>query len=304
MKVLMITADKQLFVEGTPPYERLQLQKKYADIVPVFWGHGSLLAPFGVKGDFDVVTVQDPFWRGIVGLIISFYKKARFNVQVHTDLFAQSFMRRALAHVVLGQADSIRVVSNKLKTQVERLDVVVPIKVLPIFLDIERLTAIPRSEGYGDTKTILWVGRFEVEKDPARAIDILKEVRQKGVDAELVMLGAGSLKEKLEQKANGLPITFPGWSDPAPYLASADVVLNTSHYEGYGASIVEALAVGVPVVSPDVGVAQEAGAVIAPREGLATAVVLTLNSGVQGELKIPILSSDEWGKQWSETLEY
>lgn len=298
----MITGDRQLFVECTPPYERLQLQKKYADIVPVFWGRGALFTAFKTRGSFDVVTVQDPFWRGVVGLMISFYKRARFNVQVHTDLSAQSLVRRMLARVVLHHADSVRVVSKKLQTQVEELGVRAPISVLPIFLDIERLTSTPRSEGYGDTKTILWVGRFESEKDPARAISILKEVREKEIEAELIMLGAGSLKETLQEKAKDLPVTFPGWSDPAPYLASADVVLNTSKYEGYGAVITEALAVGMPVVAPDVGVAKEAGAIIAPREALGEAVIEALRSGVRGELKIPILSSDEWGKQWKETL--
>jgi hypothetical protein len=116
------------------------------------------------------------------------------------------------------------------------------------------------------------------------------------------MLGEGSLENSLKNDAKGLPVIFHGWQDPAPFLVSADVLINTSYYEGYGASIVEALVAGVPVVAPDVGVAKEAGAVIAKRSNLANSVVEVLRSGKRGEIKIPILSEKEWGLFWSETL--
>lgn len=66
---------------------------------------------------------------------------------------------------------------------------------------------------------------------------------------------------------------------PAVFLETADVVLCTSLYESWGASIVEALAAGVPVVAPDVGVAKEAGATVVPRAQLAEAVVRVLEEG-------------------------
>ncbi len=305
-KILMITGDKNLFIQDTSPHERLEIQKKYADITPVFWGRGALLAPFKESGVFDIVTVQDPFWRGLVGLYISIYKRARFNVQLHTDLSSQSLLRKIIARIVLRYADSIRVVSSKLKTQVENLGVSASVKVLPIFLDIDRFIAISKDKTSTDKKTILWIGRFEEEKDPSLAIKTFKEVCEKGVDAELIMLGSGSLENKLRRESKGLRVTFHGWSDPLEYLAKADVLLNTSHYEGYGATIVEALASRTPVVSLDVGVAREAGATIATYDEFTNKVVETLNSNAlsntRAELKIQILSKEDWGTEWSKTL--
>lgn len=302
MKVLMITGDKYLFIPGTPPYRRLEVQKRYVDVVPVFWGRGALFSVFKKSGKFDVVTVQDPFWRGLVGLCVSLYKRAQLNVQLHTDLNSQNWLRRFFARIVLRHAVSIRVVTSKLKTQVEQIGVRAPIKVLPIFLDIERFKSFPQSEDFRSRKKIFWVGRFEKEKDPALAIDILKEVRSRGIDAELIMLGSGSLEDELQKKKKELPVKFPGWQDPAKFLVDADVLLNTSVYEGYGAAIVEALAIKIPVVAPDVGVAREAGATIAPREELASAVEKVLKSNERGELKTPLLSEEEWGAHWRETL--
>ena len=82
----------------------------------------------------------------------------------------------------------------------------------------------------------------------------------------------------------------------------ADVVVSTSKHESYGASILEALAVGVPVVAPDIGIAKEAGATVVARANLATAVSDVLTSGKRGELKISLPTRDEWTERWRETL--
>ncbi len=87
-----------------------------------------------------------------------------------------------------------------------------------------------------------------------------------------------------------------------PYLEKADVVLSTSPYESWGASIVEALAAGVPVVSLDVGVARDAGAIIATREGFAEAIVRVLQSGQRGKLNISMPNMQEYATLWRETL--
>ena len=110
------------------------------------------------------------------------------------------------------------------------------------------------------------------------------------------------LKKELHEQAEGLPVDFPGWQDPLPYLAEADVVLCTSRQESWGASIVESLASGVPVVAPDVGVAREAGAIIATPDTYAERVVEVLERGTRGALKMALLSKQEWAKQWEESL--
>jgi hypothetical protein len=55
-------------------------------------------------------------------------------------------------------------------------------------------------------------------------------------------------------------------------------------------------------VAPDIGVAKEAGAVVMPRERLTEAVIEVLQNRVHGELKLKLLSEQEWAKQWKETL--
>ncbi len=249
--------------------------------------------------DFDTVTAQDPFFIGHIAWHIARARGARLNLQVHTDLSGPSPLMREWARFHLRRADSVRVVSHKIKKQVEAMGVQAPIAVLPLFVDLSKFIALtpqPHSQ-----KTVLWIGRFEKEKDPLKALEVFKEVHAQ-IDAKLVMLGSGSLEKTLRERAGGLPIVFPGWQDPAPYLAQADVVLSTSPQESYGASIIEALAARVPVVAPDVGVAKEAGAKVVPRSELAAAVIEVLKSGERGELKLLLPTAEKWAEEWQKTL--
>lgn len=248
----------------------------------------------GRRQEFDTVSAQDPFFAGLIAWNLARRTGARLNVQVHTDLAAQPWWRRALAQIVLRRANSVRTVSEKIKKQVEALGVRTPIAVLPVYVDVSRFKGLTRRP----EQMVLWIGRFEHEKDPLCALDVIAHVP----DAKLVMLGAGRLEATLKEKAKSLPVEFPGWQDPLPYLARAGVVLSTSRHESYGVSIVEALAAGVPVVAPDVGIARQAGAVVVPRDQLAEAVKKTLHSGVSGVLKLDLLSREEWTTAWQKTL--
>ncbi len=305
MKVLVITGDKS-FKGGNPRYD---LQSSVVGQLDTFAHQGFFSGPAGffqvlfaaLRTRYDVISSQEPFFRGLLALIASRLSGARFNLQVHADILAQSWLKHVLAQVVLRHADSVRVVSEKIKEQVEKIGTDASISVLPIFVDLERFKRISRSP---DARpTILWIGRFEAEKDPVSALRVLGEVREKGIDAKLIMLGAGKLEQKLRVAAVDLPVEFPGWQDPVAFLARAHVVLSTSRAESWGASIVEALAAGVPVVSPDVGIAREAGAIVVSRDRLTSALVETLaSSQVRAELRLKMLLKDEWARAWRNTL--
>lgn len=290
---------------GSDAAKRLALQKSVVDQLDVFvWPavHSALGVLRAARG-CDVVTTQDPFWRGLLGLVAARASGARLNVQVHADLDGQPFWRAWLAQFVLKQADRVRVVSQRVGRALPPTKAIV--SVLPIYIDLVPFNNIVRHPHPQFAKTILWIGRFEAEKDPMQALVILDGVRRAGVDAGLVMLGDGSLGEALRTQAKqmSLPVQFPGWQNPIEFLSVADVVLSTSKYESYGASVVESLAAGVPVVSFDVGVARDAGAqIVEDAESMTQAVVQILTSPMSGVLQLSVLPKQEWAQQWKNTL--
>jgi glycosyltransferase involved in cell wall biosynthesis len=104
---------------------------------------------------------------------------------------------------------------------------------------------------------MLFVGRLVGVKDLALWLDVAAEVDRACPGVRFVIAGDGPEKALLEAKARalGLRVSFPGAVDhrdlPALY-AQASVFLLTSHYEGLGRVVVEAMLSGVPVVSVDI----------------------------------------------------
>jgi glycosyltransferase involved in cell wall biosynthesis len=302
MRVLMITGDKRMTTPGTFAHERFLMQKSQVEVLDLLlWPQEGILKPLFVVGKYDIVTSQDPFWRGLIAWIAARRLSAKLNIQVHADLDAQSLIKHVLAQIILRHADSIRVVSEQIKKQVEHIGVRARISILPIFVDLDKFrSAVPKPH---PQKNIFWMGRFEPEKDPLLAIEVLKEVRESDPNVKLLMLGDGSMKEDLIKNAKDLPVEFPGWQhEILPYMEVSDVMLSTSPAESFGSSIIEALAAGVPVVSLDVGIAREAGAIIAERNELANKVTDVLAAGVRGQLQIKLLNKVEWALAWKKTL--
>jgi glycosyltransferase involved in cell wall biosynthesis len=102
---------------------------------------------------------------------------------------------------------------------------------------------------------IVCAGRLERQKRfelALRAFAALPPSR----NARLLILGEGSRRTSLEREAAKLGISdrveFAGYvADIRPHLARAQLFLCVSHYEGYPAVLVEAIAAGLKVVTTD-----------------------------------------------------
>ena len=119
--------------------------------------------------------------------------------------------------------------------------------------DYRRLYGIPK-----DAFVVGWVGRMTGIKDTGAVVDIVRAVRERGVNAVLCMVGDGPEREVLERLAHKLGIArycyFVGYqSDVAGYYRLFDAFLLPSVNEGTPVSAIESLASGTPVVANRVG---------------------------------------------------
>ncbi|MFN8224346.1 MAG: glycosyltransferase family 4 protein [Gaiellales bacterium] len=103
-----------------------------------------------------------------------------------------------------------------------------------------------------------WFGRMTAVKRTDDLLTTLAGLRERGVDALLLLVGDGTDRAALEQRAHDLGIArsclFLGYQeDVARWYAVCDAVVLTSANEGTPVTIIEALAAGRPVVSTNVG---------------------------------------------------
>jgi alpha-1,6-mannosyltransferase len=150
----------------------------------------------------------------------------------------------------------------------------VDVTVVPLGTDLELFTPERRQPGVGPLRLVL-VSRLTRSKRPELAIDALAELRARGVDAALTVIGTGPAHTALRAHAGGLPVEFLGHIDDrralATLVASADVLLAPCPVEAFGLAVLDGLACGVPaVVIEGTGAAEvvgPAGVAVAPTAG-------------------------------------
>lgn len=262
----------------------------------------------------DVVSAQDPFLTGLIAWIISWMRGSKLHLQVHTDLFDLGFgglslgnrLKVLLARFLLSRADSVRVVSKRIADSLAARGIKAPVTVLPVFIDLENLQKaepLDRRARYPHfKKLVLVVARLEKEKNVAASIRAFAEIAKTDSTAGLVIIGSGSQRVPLENLVKELGIekkvVFEGAQDPFPFYKAADLFLLTSSYEGFGVVLVEALAAECPAVSYDVGIAREAGAIIATSEDLARVAIAVLSEGKRGRLTLNFPNEAEYRELW------
>ncbi len=119
----------------------------------------------------------------------------------------------------------------------------------------EPLSVAERAMFSPDTVTIITAGRLMEQKGHDILIKSFAIVRQR-IASRLIILGEGEKRKELAALAQTLGIAddvfFNGWTDnPFKLIASADIFVLSSRYEGFPNALLEAMALGTPVVSTD-----------------------------------------------------
>jgi glycosyltransferase involved in cell wall biosynthesis len=116
----------------------------------------------------------------------------------------------------------------------------------------EEITGVALSREY---RGIVTAGRLTPEKDIALILRAVVQVRHI-VPLKFVIVGDGSEREALEQTARDLGIEedsiFVGFqSNPFKFFRWADIYVHACIFEGFGNTLVEAMACGCPVIATD-----------------------------------------------------
>ncbi|KAI3643351.1 hypothetical protein MP228_012906 [Amoeboaphelidium protococcarum] len=110
-------------------------------------------------------------------------------------------------------------------------------------------------------KVVAFIGRVDSEKDPEKWIRIASAIKQMNNATYFLVVGSGNKLEAMQALAKQVQLEhvfFLGYQDKVEeIIVEIDLLLMTSIFEGIPFTAVQCLAMGVPVVSSNVGAFRE-----------------------------------------------
>src|SRR5690606_30355771 len=204
----------------------------------------------------DLITTQDPFATGLIGLLLKWALRIPLNVQSHSHFFEnpdwvaeRPLRNRALLTIgkfVVKRADTLRVLSEREKMICVRLGVAPRrIIVLTAPTDVgsfappvapERIAELRRGLGIApDAPVLLWVGLPTHAKNVDLLLEAYCAVCATHPQARLVMVGAFAGRPDFARRAQAKGVILPGRVDYASlpaYYQMAALYVHSSRYEG------------------------------------------------------------------------
>ncbi len=227
----------------------------------------------------SVISATDPMT--VVAYVLSKRFRIPFQMEIHTDLYDRNFknslvtwksfwysgwVQVMLNRFLIPQADGLRVVSEQIKQSITKRfkNLKAEPDILPVFVDVEKIFKQTATYYTPDRLpgSIIMVSRFTKEKRIDIGLGVFKKVIDlQNKEVSLTIIGAGPEKRNLESKIKELGIEDKAqileWeNDVIAVYKKADILLVTSEYEGYGMTLIEAGASGLPIVTTNVGIAK------------------------------------------------
>lgn len=198
-----------------------------------------------------------------------------------------------------------RVIANSEETKrtivANNVELIAPQKISVIYngIDVEGfenqgVDVVAREK---DTIVLGNLGRLVPQKNQAFLIEVMKQLRDTGVKAQMVIGGDGKLKDELKELVQKYKledsVIMPGFiSDVKSFMSNIDIFLLSSLWEGFGYVLVEAQMCNNPVVAfnissnPEVVKDQSTGILVPVNDqnAFVDAVVSLINNQQKREL--------------------
>jgi len=257
------------------------------------------------EGAFDLLHTHG-YKADLLGIIAAYMAKIPIVATIHgyTNAFPAVRVYGHLDLLVLRRFPKVMAVSDYLRQELIASglaphQVVTVYHVLDPDVFVSTISADRRQVraelGIGThTPVVLTVGRLNPEKGHRYLLESAQLVCQYIHDLHVLVVGEGPLREQLEVSARSLSlnavVSFLGWrKDVASLMAASDLFVLPSTRDSFPMVILEALAIGVPVIATRVGGVPEIirtgenGILVEPRdpEALARAMTWALTNPAQ-----------------------
>jgi glycosyltransferase involved in cell wall biosynthesis len=259
--------------------ERHEQRRPY-DVVYQFSSIEALSVPGRVRETVPIAIHPETHARGELRWMVAERRLALRAQPAHTVAVAMAVMwvRALIQRRRIHRASLLVCISSVFRDHLvgdyefpESRTIVVPNPVR-----LARFAEADLSRALGQPASVLVLGRIAVRKGVEDAIAVAKLLRDRHVDARVLVTGGPALWSDYTKLLEDLPpenSEFTGRCPPAEMpdrLASSDVLIQASKYEPFALTVGEALAAGVPVAATTAVGASEGvdpGALIAVAPG-------------------------------------
>lgn len=198
------------------------------------------------------LTKAKPTCKRIIGIQNNFEEEVRSAFGPMSSRVFTGLMKRACraAHGIVYISEGVK---QGFESKVSIGNV--PSRVIYNITGFSRPSELNALAEKPELPTIIACGRLHPQKDYPTLLSGFNLLRKR-IPCKLQILGTGSELSKLQELTRELQIEdlveFLGFRDnPDQYMAKSQLFVLASRYEGFGNVIVEAMSLGVPVVSTD-----------------------------------------------------
>ena len=247
-------------------------------LIPNFFGYLGFIAGATKLGVYlklrygvDVFDASEVAGGGTAVTLLKFLTGKRTVIEIQGEVFREfehkeNFQRRMLKKIgryVMKKAVRVRVISRAIFDQV-RNQGIPESNIRLVSLRVDLFLFHPKSDfGWNGDKLLIslgYIGRLVEGKGLEDLFEAIAILKSHNLNFDCLIFGTGPLEEKLKKMAGDLNIAEKiEWRGFAPYtkvpeaLSQIDIFVYPSWHEGFGRSIMEALAMEKAVVATNVG---------------------------------------------------
>lgn len=277
------------------------------------------------KYNINILLSQCSILGGPIGVLFSKAHKIPIMTEIHgmeyfrflqSDKKSSYFIKKIIKFSLLN-SNKVRSLSPKMTTLLRENGVINNVVEISNRVNLD-IFSPPKKSYVIDSNEIkiVSVGRFVWEKNYEMAINVIQEI-QKKYNVKLILVGDGPLKSKYEKMIlkNNINVELHSWmsqNEFVPLVRDCDIYIQTSSSEGLPRTLLEAMALKLPVITTNVGAIegvvrnQENGLLISPEnpKELEKALLemiqdLTLREKLAENGFQDILKNHEWKSMFS-----
>lgn len=191
-------------------------------------------------------------------------KNDKVIISIRNNIKEKGKLENIINKFTIRKADKIVTVSEDMRRFYIENDKIPNDKIVSIYnsCDLDKINEASKEEIdkykeiFENKKVVISLGRFIKQKGQWSLIKAFSKIVEEHKEYKLVIFGRGEEKEYLQKLIDGLKINENVFllnfvSNPYKYLKSSEIYVCSSLFEGCSNSILEAMAVGLPIIATD-----------------------------------------------------